>query len=179
MGRGVPVRTLPHESEHRASARVKGDRVNYRPTSLRSLLRWATREWELEVPSRLHDRDVADDGAPDHTPEAKRYLGMTTPGNEPDDWQRIACRVDTDGTRTTPLHCAVASLPDGQRQYARDLLTDLYHPEDIAELHGIPRWAHESLARDVLGRLWDRYAERPVPRRTRMSESQLDAEAAA
>ena len=47
------------------------------------------------------------------------------------------------------------------------------------ELHGIPRWAHESLARDLLGRLWDRYSERPVPRRTKLSDAQMDAEVAA
>lgn len=171
-------RTLPHDQEHRVSARLKGDRVNYRPTSLRSLLRWAQRQWELEVPSRLHDRDIADDGSPDHTPEAKRFLGMMTANDKPDDWRAIACRLDSEGFRQTPLHCAVATLPDGQREYARDLLTNLFSAGAIAELHGVPHWAHGALARDILRTLWDRYAEAPLPRRS-PSEAQLDAEAAA
>lgn len=172
------TRQGPHEDEHRQSARVKGDRVRFKPVGLRDLLRWASREWRLEAPVRLHDRDIADDGAPDLTPEAKRFLGFSG-SDQPDDWHRVACRLDADGSFVTPMHCVVAGLPDPERAYIRDLLTDLFVPEAIAELHNIPRWVHEHVARDILGQLWDRYSSAPTPRRSKPSESQSIAEAAA
>jgi hypothetical protein len=174
-------RSEPYSDSHRASTRAKGDRVNNRPHGLRALLRWAGREWALEVPARLHDRDIADDGAPDHTPEAKRFLGMTSDG--PDDHKHTACRLDTDGYRVTPLHCVVAGFPDKQRRYLRDLLTDLYTPEAIADIHGIDRAFHECVARDLLTQCWDRYSASPMPTRriawTEKSASQQAAEDAA
>lgn len=170
-------RPEPHAVEHHQSTRVRGDRVSYQPRGLRALLRWASHEWSLEAPTRLHDRDVADDGAPDFTPEAKRTLGMTGSDTKPDDWRSVACRTDPDGYRSTPLHCVVAGFPDRQRMYLRDLLTDLYTPDAIAELHGLPSWAHESVARDLLAECWKRYSMTPMPRRSK-SEAQLDAEAA-
>jgi hypothetical protein len=187
------TRAEPYAESHRLSQRGKGDRLNIRPRGLRSLLRWAQAQWVLEVPGRLHDRDIADDGAPDFAPQAARYLGTGRPagGSEPwdtkrspgwdkaDDWSRLACSTDTDGSYRTPMHCVVAGFPPEQRRYLRDLLTDLYHPVDIAELHGLPAWAHESVARDLLSTAWDRYRESPLPRRSRLSDAQLDAEAAA
>jgi hypothetical protein len=171
------VRPEPHADAHRQSKVIAGDRVSYQPKGLRALIRWATLEWSAEVPTRLHDRDIADDGAPDFTPETKRYLGMSG-GDGPDDWQRIACRTDPDGYRTMPLHCVVAGFPDAQRRFLRDLLTNLYTPDAIAELHGIPRAFHESVARDLLATCWERYSATPMPRRSK-SDAQLDAEAAA
>jgi hypothetical protein len=177
------MRAEPYADANRHSRAVAGNRVTNRPVNLRALIRWATREWSAEVPSRLHDRDIADDGAPDFTPEAKRVLGMTGTGNQPDDWQRIACRLDSDGYRATPLHCVVAGFPDEQRRYLRDLLTNLYTPDAIAELHGIPRAFHEAVARDLLTICWNRYSATPMPRRSvgwvDKSEAQRAAEEAA
>jgi hypothetical protein len=172
------MRPEPHADEHYRSARTKGDRIATKPKGLRALLRWAQREWSLETPGRLHNRDTADDGAPDFTPETKSFLGMATHGDIADDWRNIACRT-TEGYYATPLHCVVAGLSDPERAYVRDLLTDLYHPEDIADIHGLPRWAHERVARDLLSGLYDRYRDMPMPRRVNRSESQLDADAAA
>ena len=49
-----PSRSMPYEGSHRHSQRKANDRVNYRPKGLRGLLRWATRQWELESPARIH-----------------------------------------------------------------------------------------------------------------------------
>jgi hypothetical protein len=134
----------------------------------------------MEPPPRLHDRDIADDGAPDHTPEAKRYLGFATSGEQPDDWRSIACRVDEDGFHRTPLRCALERVPGRERrELLRAVLPNVFFPRDACLAADIPEWCAEDVLFRALSLLWDRYTDRPLPRRTTgKSESQLDAEAA-
>ena len=156
------------------------DRVNHRPTSLKGYLRWAQDAYAMEPPPRLHDRDIADDGAPDHTPEAKRYLGLSGHSDNPDDWTKIACKTDPDGFYATPLRCAIERVPGKERRaMLKAVLPNLFHPFDAAATTGIPEWCIDDVMYRALALLWDRYADRPLPRRTEgKSEAQLDAEAA-
>ena len=59
------------------------------------------------------------------------------------------------------------------------VLPNLFHPFDAAATTGIPEWCIDDVMYRALALLWDRYADRPLPRRTEgKSEAQLDAEAA-
>jgi hypothetical protein len=70
-------RSEPFADDHHRSASVKGDRIRHQPRKLADYLHWLTSAYAMEAPTRLHDRDVADDGAPDQTGETKSWLGMT------------------------------------------------------------------------------------------------------
>ena len=173
-------RHSPHETEHRESSAIKGDRIRNRPVRLAGYLAWLTTEYALEAPQRLHDRDVADDGAPDQTGEMKSYIGFSRPGPDdaPDDWRRVACRLDGDGSYATPMRCAIEQLPPARRRFVRDLATNVLMPTAVLEYHGIPDWAGGDVMHRSLTMLWDKYAARPLARRSGRSEAQLDAEAA-
>jgi hypothetical protein len=173
-----PLRPAQYQAENEASAAARGDRIANRPKTLRALLRWAQHEYSLEPPSRLHDRDVADDGAPDHTGEAKSFLGFTQ-RTEPNDWRAVACRTDDDGFYVTPLRCAVERVPGVERRaLLRAVLPNVFFPADACEVAGIPSWCADDVLFRALVLLWDGYRDRPLPRRTNKSDSQLDAEAA-
>lgn len=174
MTRRHPVRREQYEAEHVASS---GRRP--KPDSLRGLLRWAQREYALEHPPRLHDRDIADDGAPDHTPEAKRWVGLTQ-DREPNDWKAVARRLDEDGYFRTPLRAALEAVPgDERRSLLRAVLPNVFFPTEAAEAAGIPRWCAEDVLFRALSLLWDRFEPYPMPQPSRKSDAQLDAEAAA
>lgn len=182
-------RTLPHEDEHRRSVAKKGDRIVGKPRRLSQLHRWLTDGYALEAPARLHDRDVADDGAPDHTGEAKNYLGLNYPvgqraddekGTEPTDWRRVACRTDRDGSYVTPMRCAIARIGDPDRRaLLGGLACNIFTPLDVTRSMGIPDWCAGDVMYRALDLLWSVYADQPMPQRSGKSDAQLDAEAAA
>lgn len=166
-----------YDDEHRRSARAKGDRIHNGPTSLAGLLRWCQGGYTLEAPNRLHDRDIADDGAPDHTGEAKGYIGFAQK-TEPNDWRAVACRVDEDGFYLTPMRAAISRIHDRDvRILLGGLAVNLFTPLDVTRAQSIPDWCASVVMRDALEQLWRAYADRPIPRRSK-SEAQLDAEAA-
>ncbi len=167
-----------YESEHRRSARAKGDRIATKPPTLARLHRWLTEGYALEAPVRLHDRDVADDGAPDHTGEAKGYLGFAQQA-EPNDWRAVACRTDEDGSYLTPVRCAISRVGDpDRRRFLGALACNIYTPLDVTRTFGIPDWCASDVMYRALELAWSMYAEAPIPRRGK-SDAQLDAEAAA
>lgn len=151
----------------------------HRPATLRRLLRWAQSSYALEAPPRLHDRDIADDGAPDHTPEAKRYIGLSQ-DREPNDWKMVASRLDADGFYVTPLRAAIERVPGAERRaLLRAVLPNVFYPKDACDAAGIPSWCADDVLYRALSLLRERYADRPLPQRSRKSDAQLDAEAAA
>lgn len=183
-----PIRRAPHVAEHAASARLR-DRIASRPLTLAALHRWLTDGYALEAPARLHDRDVADDGAPDHTGEAKGYLGMTDPPSwvtqtQATDWRRVACRTDDEGYYVTPMRCAIARVGDpDRRQLLGGLACNLLTPLDVTRAQDIPDWCAGDVMYRALSMLWDVYTDRPIPRRgptwVEKSDSQRAAEEAA
>lgn len=177
MTRRPPIRHAQYEVENEASARVKGDRIASKPATMRGLLIWCQRGYELEAPARLHDRDVADDGAPDHTGEAKGYLGMND-RHQPTDWASVARRLDADGFYITPMRAAISRVGDPERRrLLGGLACNLFTPLDVTRAQDIPDWCAGDVMYRALELLWACYADRPIPRRGR-SEAQLDAEAA-
>lgn len=174
-----PARRTPYQDDHERSTRVKGDRITHRPTTVRALLSWLQREYALEAPGRLHDRDVADDGAPDHTGEAKSYIGLSQ-DREPNDWKMVACRSDDSNTYLTPMRCAIARIGDpDRRQLLGGLAVNLFTPLDVTRAQGIPDWCAFDVMSRSLDQLYAMYQERPIPRRspkwTEMSDSQRAA----
>lgn len=156
------------------------DRVTNKPRTLRALLRWAQQQYGLEEVPRIHNRDIADDGAPDHTHEFKAYIGMTGHDEKPDDWRRIASRLDADGFYRYPLRRAIEAVPgERRRSLLRALLTNVLYPKDVCEAEGIPAWCADDVVYRALSLLWDNYSDRPIPGPSRKSDAQLDAEHAA
>ena len=173
----LPSRREQYEDEHRRSAARKGDRIAAKPPTLAQLHRWLTNGYALEAPARLHDRDVADDGAPDHTGEAKSYIGFAQ-RVEPNDWRAVACRTDDEGSYVTPMRCAIARVGDPDRRALLGALAcNAFTPLDVTRSFGIPNWCAGDVMYRALDLLWSVYQDRPLPRRGK-SDAQLDAEAA-
>lgn len=140
--------------------------------TLMQLLRWAHRQHELETPPLEHAVAHTDEGgSPEMKPAPAAYLGLLarrrldrdarTTNDGPDDWRRLACRV-VDGHYATPLRCAIARIAEpGRRAFLEDLVPELYFPTEIAELHGIPRWAAGDVTYRSLTILRDKYREIP------------------
>lgn len=84
------------------SFRIRWDWHNREPRDLREAVRMARAAYADEVPTRLHNRDLEDDGTPDMTPQAEGYIfGSATAGeasrSEIDqpalDFYRTPCRA--------------------------------------------------------------------------------------
>lgn len=152
-----------------------------RPATLRGLLSWASHQLRLETPELGHSASLTDDGgSPDMKAAAKAYLALTTRvqvDDRPDSWRAIACRLDKDGFYVTPLRCALEGLPAERRALLRDALANELFALDMATIHGIPTWAAGDVLFRSLRLLWDRYLDRPLPRRSwiELSDSQRAA----
>lgn len=181
MTRRHPLRPERHEEEHARSARIKGDRIGHRPATLAGLLRWLQAGYALEAPNRLHDRDIADDGAPDHTGEAKAYIGLSQQ-REPNDWPAVARRLDPDGFYQTPMRAAISRVGDpDRRRLLGGLACNMFTPLDVTRAEGIPDWCAGDVMYRALSLLWSVYTDRPIPQRSWVdkSDSQRAAEEAA
>ncbi|MGA0060619.1 MAG: hypothetical protein ACO3RU_13630 [Planctomycetota bacterium] len=131
------------------------------PHSLHALLRWANKAYREETPELGHAVALTDEGgAPEMKPAVAAYLGLHAKrllekDDRPDNWRALAGRRDHDGFYITPLRYAIELCPDpAERRFLRDLVPELYYPSEIAELHGIPRWAAKYVMHPALTRLW-------------------------
>lgn len=131
--------------------------------TLHSLLRWCHAQYVLEMPELQHSVSLTDDGgAPAMKPAISSYLGLLAKrllenDKQPDNWKARAARRDPDGRYLTPLRLAIELAPEGERSFLRSLVPELYFPSEIAELHGIPRWAAKYVMYSTLLRLRERY----------------------
>ena len=154
------------------------------PGSLKALLRWAHTQYTMETPNLEHAvAEVGIDGDPLMRAAARIYLSLSGPKHEaetPDNWSRIAGRIDDDGFYRTPLRRALETLPRERRLLLRDLIPEELNQSDVARLHGIPAWCEGDVFYRSLAMLWGRYLERPMPKPswTDRSESQQLAESA-
>ena len=137
--------------------------------TLRGLLSWSNRQYVLETPELQHSVALTDEGgAPVMKPAAAGYLGLlakerldakAAPTNDrADNWKAQAGRRDRDGKYVTPLRYAIELCPVAdERAFLRALVPELYFPSEIAELHGIPKWAAGMVMYAALSRLRERY----------------------
>lgn len=159
-------RSAPYGAQHAMSERHENDRVSARPTSKRSLLRWAQRLARLDGPLRMHGRDVAGDGAPQMTGETRGYLGMTG-GDGPTDWLNVACRLDESGVYVSPLRCAIARIGTSQPRHAAlllELVKEFADEDRAAAAVGIPAEFVDDVVVRSLNLLYDRFGVQPIPR---------------
>lgn len=151
------------------------------PGSLKALLHWAHTQYVMETPNLEHSvHQVDTDGDPLMRAAARIYLALSGPkGDAPDNWSRIAGRVDEDGFYRTPLRRALETLPAERKALLRDIVPEELNPSDVARLHGIPAWCEGDVIYRSLTMLWGRYLERPMPKPSWLdrSESQRQAEA--
>ena len=152
------------------------------PSRLRFLLSWAYKQWSLETPSLGHSVSLTDEGgSPDMKAAAKAYLGLLRRGEERDDWERTATRLDKDGFYITPLRAAMTRIRTlAMRRFLHDLVPNaMLRPSDIAELHGSPGWAEAWVMQGALEALYREFHAAPVPQRSwvDLSTSQQNAEA--
>lgn len=170
------TRPEAYADEHRRS-RHRDRRTP--PGTLRALLGWATRAYQLETPDLNHShRDVGDDGTPAMRQEARRWLGLAGHDQHKDDWRRIACRTDPDGRYITPLRCAIERTPRADvRAFLRDLAASEFATAEVAARHGLTEMATTYVVHGTLIGLWRRYSEAPIPRRAwiDLSDSQRAA----
>ena len=174
------MRPEAYADDHAASRRTQDRGADRRiaPQSLRALLRWANAAYCAETPDLAHSGGhFDDDGTPTMSARARAYLALTGTDPRPDDWVRIASRVDEDGFYRTPLRRAIETLPVARRLFARDLVPEVLVPSEIATLHGIPSWCAGDVTHRTLSMLWTRYSDRPIPESGPRSDAQLDAEA--
>jgi hypothetical protein len=128
--------------------------------SLHSLLTWANKAWRDETPELGHAVALTDEGgAPEMKPAAAAYLGLLakrrlTEDTRPDNWRALAGRRDADGRYLTPLRYSIELCPDpDERSFLRSLVPELYFPSEIAEIHGVPKWAAKYVMYAALDRL--------------------------
>lgn len=132
--------------------------------TLRALLTWAHAQYVGETPEMQHAVSLTDEGgSPEMKPAAASYLGLlakhqlTKVDNQPDNWLALAGRK-SEGKYLTPLRYAIALCPDpDERSFLRSLVPELYFPSEIAEIHGIPKWAAGMVMYAALTRLRERY----------------------
>lgn len=176
----------PYADAHRDRQAARNDRILSKPTGLRALLRWATREYELEPPPKLHEGKLMDDhGDPRMTGEARGYLGFGQDGDQ--DWMAVACRLDQDGYYLTPFRAALAKFETRHPQvgaFLRDTAANVLFPTDVANVHGMTHEQAGFVLRAALPELWDLWQPRPLPKPSRVSwvdksDSQRAAEEAA
>lgn len=173
------LQSSPHRAAHERTAAFVNDRVANRPRDLRGLLRWAWATYKQEPPARLHEtRLMGEDGDPKMAAEAIRWIGFDGKDGEPDDWRRVACRI-VDGCYLSPMRCAIETTPDMvERMFLRALVVNVLTPEGICEMFKIPDWCYDDAAFGALNRLYTRFMDRPLPKRSKpKSDAQLNAEA--
>lgn len=170
-----------YEYENRLTTRTAGDRVNHKP---KSLLRWLQDGYSADGPTKLHSGAVLEeDGDPAMTGEAKAFLGLSYPSkgqdqDKPTDWREVACQRDADGSYRWPMRSAIARLRDPwRRRFIAELATELFDPESVAEANGIPAWCAHDVIDTSLEMVWRSWRHAPLPARSRVSDSQANADA--
>ena len=172
-----------HAVAHAERVAARDDRIRSRPASLRAYLRWATREYQLEPPPKLHDGRLMDDhGDPRMTREAMGYLGFAQTGDQ--DWMAVACRRDEDGYYLTPMRAALAKFRSRHPQVGQlvaETVADVLFPSDVARANDLTPEVAAFVLRSALPELWDLWQPRPLPRVkwTEKSDAQKAAESAA
>lgn len=174
--------TEPYAREAAQRRERVADRKSNRPSSLRAYLKWASREYGLEPPAKLHHVAVMDaHGDPAMTGEAVAWLGFGQDGEQ--DWMALACRRDDDGYYLTPFRAALAKFVAAYPTvgpFVRAVIANEHDQDAVIAAHGHGREVGRFILAGALPRLWDLWAPAPA-RRSRVtwvdkSEAQQRAE---
>lgn len=135
----------------RMSATIAWDWHKRQPRGLRDAADMIRRAYADEVPGRLHNRELADDGTPKMTPQAESYIfGSDYAGETPPDVDGNTPVLDY---YRTPFRAALSRLRGISRPRA-DLIekvaTGSHQPMQAAIEQGVPPWCAKLVAEDVL-----------------------------
>ena len=130
------------------SFRVSWDWHNREPRDLREATRMVRAAYADEVPARLHNQDLADDGTPKMTPQAEGYIfGSDTAGEARKDEEPIV-----DFYRTpfrASLHNLTRHSVPRANLIARVAIAG-ESPVQAAVTVGVPQWCAAIVVEDVL-----------------------------
>jgi hypothetical protein len=104
------LREAPYTAARASSVRRRMDDAAREPTSLPDLLRWYRREWEQEVPSKLHEPGTEPDsalGSPRLAGAFRAYLMGNPMATDHDDRQDMDQRG---AARRYPIHAALSEM---------------------------------------------------------------------
>jgi hypothetical protein len=144
-------RGMPYTAASGQSFTVAWNYHNREPKDLREAVRMARAAYADEVPGRMHNRDLADDGTPKMTPQAEGYIfGSDTSGEtrpvEGDpapvlDFYRTPFRAALENLRrSSPKRAAiVAHITIGSQEPGASAITE-----------GVPPWCAKLVAEDTL-----------------------------
>ena len=154
-------RSAPYSASSGQSFTVAWNYHNREPKDLREAVRMVRAAYADEVPARLHNRDLADDGTPHMTPQAEGYIfGSDTAGE--------ARKVEGEPLPAldyyrTPCRAAIANLRRKSPPRA-----ELVHKVAVGEVRpidsavqaaidvGVPRWcAYQVAERTIVDFLRD------------------------
>ena len=144
-------RSAPYSESSGQSFTVAWNYHNREPKDLREAVRMVRAAYADEVPGRMHNRDIADDGTPRMTPQAEGYIfGSDTSGTERRvegeplpalDYYRTPFRAALEHLRrSSPKRAAIVShVAIGSQEGGAAAITE-----------GVPAWCAKLVAEDTL-----------------------------
>jgi hypothetical protein len=135
-------RAAPYSAASDITFRIAWDWHKREPRGLRDAADMLRRAYADEVPTRLHNRDLADDGTPHMTPQAEGFI-----------FEDARKTTDEDGAIAyyrTPVRAAMANLEGPRRQLVQKVATGEMHPFQAAQSLGVPDWCCKMVAEEVL-----------------------------
>jgi len=128
------------------SFRLNWDWHNREPRDLREAVRMVRAAYHDEVPAKLHNQDIADDGTPKMTPQAEGYIfGSPTSGHDPE-------KPALDFYRT-PFRAALSNLERHNAHrgaIVRHVTIGSTSPSEAAMREGVPAWCAKEVAESTL-----------------------------
>lgn len=133
------------------SFRVQWDWHNREPKDLREAVRMVRAAYADEVPARLHNRDLADDGTPHMTPQMEGYVfGSETSGSE----RRVEGEpLPALDFYRTPFRAALANLEranPNRGAIVSHVSIGSQSPVEAAMREGVPSWCAKEVAESTL-----------------------------
>lgn len=148
-------RSAPYAQASATSFRVAWDWHKREPADLREAVRMVRKAYQDEVPTKLHEAAIGDDGTPRMTPRAEGYIfGSETAddaGRDPETGQR-----DMIGYYRSPFRARLAEMGRGdsasQKRSAivSHVTIGQMGPVDAAVLEGVPQWCAKVVAEDAI-----------------------------
>jgi hypothetical protein len=136
-----------------ASISVQWDYHKRQPRDLRDACRMVRAAYADEVPGRMHNRDIADDGTPKMTPQAEAFIfgnpTRTDAGHDSEDRPLLSYYQ-------TPFRATLANMERGPEPEAkraaivRHVTIGSQGPQEAAIAEGVPAWCAKSVAWDAL-----------------------------
>jgi len=151
------LRDQPYATEKRASVNRRMVEAAREPKNLPDLMAWFRREWEAEIPSRIHERGTEPDsalGAPKLAGAFRSYIMGSPMATDHDDRLDLDHR---DAARIRPIHAAMRVMSNRwplSTHYLFAIAWTGAEWQDVAlAWRMLPEIGHR-FTRDALAHLW-------------------------